>query len=112
MDCYGFQIQTNITEKLSSNPFGRYRAANCFFWDAPTWALCLDYSIVMNLFINGEDKTFADSLSLAQLVEHLGMKGDRVAVELNRQIVPRAQWIETRLKDGDRLEIVHFVGGG
>jgi sulfur carrier protein len=66
----------------------------------------------MNLFINGEDKSFADSLSLAQLVEHLGMQGDRVAVELNREIVPRAQWIETRLKDGDRLEIVHFVGGG
>ena len=41
----------------------------------------------MNLFINGEDKSFADSLSLAQLVEHLGMKGDRVAVELNREIV-------------------------
>ena len=40
------------------------------------------------------------------------MKGDRVAVELNREIVSRAQWAETSLKDGDRLEIVHFVGGG
>ena len=40
------------------------------------------------------------------------MKGDRVAVELNREIVPRARWIDTSLKDGDRLEIVHFVGGG
>ena len=55
----------------------------------------LDYSIGMDLFINGEEKSFADSLSLAQLVEQLGMKGDRVAVELNREIVPRAQWPET-----------------
>jgi thiamine biosynthesis protein ThiS len=40
------------------------------------------------------------------------MKPDRVAVELNRDIVPRDRWQETLLKDGDRLEIVHFVGGG
>jgi len=49
---------------------------------------------------------------VAQLVEQLGMQGDRVAVELNRQIVPRSQWADITLKDGDRLEIVHFVGGG
>jgi sulfur carrier protein len=66
----------------------------------------------MHLFINGGKKSFADSLSLAQLIEQLGMKGDRVAVELNREIVSRAQWAETKLNDGDRLEIVHFVGGG
>ena len=46
------------------------------------------------------------------LVEQLGMKADRVAVELNREIVPRERWPETALRDGDRLEIVHFVGGG
>jgi sulfur carrier protein len=66
----------------------------------------------MHLFINGEEKTFDSPLSLAQLIERLGMKGDRVAVELNREIVARTQWAETRLSDGDRLEIVHFVGGG
>lgn len=66
----------------------------------------------MRLFINGEEKTLADSLTLVQLIEQLGMKGDRVAVELNRDIVARAQWPETLLTDGDRLEIVHFVGGG
>ena len=66
----------------------------------------------MRLFINGNEKSFADPLSLAQLIEQLGMKGDRVAVELNREIVSRAQWSETSLRDGDRLEIVHFVGGG
>jgi sulfur carrier protein len=66
----------------------------------------------MRLTINGKDQTFDESLTLAQLVEQLGMKGDRVAVELNREIVSRTQWPETTLNDGDHLEIVHFVGGG
>jgi sulfur carrier protein len=66
----------------------------------------------MHLFINGDEKSFTDSLSLAELIEQLGMKGDRVAVELNREIVSRTQWSDTPLKDGDHLEIVHFVGGG
>jgi sulfur carrier protein len=66
----------------------------------------------MRLTINGKDQTFDESLTLAQLVEQLGMKGDRVAVELNREIVSRPQWPATTLNDGDHLEIVHFVGGG
>lgn len=66
----------------------------------------------MNLVINGEPRQFEDITSLASLVQSLGMKADRVAVELNRAIVPRPQWAATALKDGDRLEIVHFVGGG
>lgn len=66
----------------------------------------------MNLHINGELKAFDAALTLAELVEQLGMKSDRVAIELNLKIAPRANWAETRLQDGDRLEIVHFVGGG
>jgi sulfur carrier protein len=66
----------------------------------------------MQITMNGEQKNCPESVSLAQLIEQLGMKGDRVAVELNREIVPRAQWSDTELHDGDRLEIVHFVGGG
>jgi len=66
----------------------------------------------MHIFVNGDLRSFPDSLSLIQLIEQLGLKGDRVAVELNREIVPRAQWAATELHDGDRLEIVHFVGGG
>ena len=66
----------------------------------------------MRLQINGDEKPFADGLSLAGLIDELGMKSDRVAVELNREIVARAQWGETILHDGDKLEIVHFVGGG
>ena len=66
----------------------------------------------MQLQINSEAREFTSPLSLASLVEQLGMKQDRVAVELNRNIVPREQWAETQLSEGDRLEIVHFVGGG
>ena len=69
----------------------------------------------MKLQINGEERAFDDSptpFTLAALIESLGMKPDRVAVELNRDIVPRDRWAETQLHDGDRLEVVHFVGGG
>jgi sulfur carrier protein len=69
----------------------------------------------MKVHINGEQREFetsADPLTLAALIEQLDMKSDRVAVELNRDIVPRDRWTETKLKEGDRLEIVHFVGGG
>jgi thiamine biosynthesis protein ThiS len=66
----------------------------------------------MKLRINGEEKTFDPPLTLAALVEILGMKSDRVAVELNREIVPRDRWGSTELAEGDRLEVVHFVGGG
>jgi sulfur carrier protein len=69
----------------------------------------------MNLQINGEARIFADPASpftLAALIESLSMKSDRVAVELNHEIAPRHQWQQIILKEGDRLEIVHFVGGG
>lgn len=69
----------------------------------------------MKLQINGEPREFGDlpsPASLATLIEKLGMKSDRVAVELNRDIAPRDSWSATMLKDGDQLEIVHFVGGG
>ena len=71
----------------------------------------------MKIHINGEERDLADLAlnavaTLALLIESLGMKPDRVAVELNREIVPRNRWPETLLNDGDKLEIVHFVGGG
>jgi sulfur carrier protein len=66
----------------------------------------------MLLYINGEQREFPDGLTVAALVAQLGMKQDRVAVELNLDIVPRTQWETITLKNGDRLEVVHFVGGG
>ncbi len=67
---------------------------------------------MMKLVINGEERTLDGPLSLAGLLARLNMKSDRVAVELNLDLVPRDQWTSTNLSDGDRLEIVHFVGGG
>jgi thiamine biosynthesis protein ThiS len=65
----------------------------------------------MKLILNGESQT-SSAATLSALVEQLGMKADRVAIELNREIVPRDQWAQTPLHDGDQLEIVQFVGGG
>jgi thiamine biosynthesis protein ThiS len=66
----------------------------------------------MVLHINGEQKEFPEGLTLAALIAQLGMKPDRVAVELNQSIVQRGLWEDTALHTGDKLEIVHFVGGG
>lgn len=66
----------------------------------------------MEIVINGEPKQLAAPLSVADLLRHLELPEDRVAVELNRQILRRAEWTATRLQDHDRLEIVQFVGGG
>ena len=74
-------------------------------------AIPCENRFAMKLTINGQQQDSASS-TLAQLIEHLGMKQDRVAVELNRNIVPRDQWAATNLAEGDQLEIVHFVGGG
>jgi sulfur carrier protein len=65
--------------------------------------------------LNGQPRSFttlSQVPSLDQLVAELGLKGDRVAVEHNGAIVPRASWAQTFLNAGDRLEVVHFVGGG
>ena len=66
----------------------------------------------MRLIINGDDREFSSVPTLAALLQQLEMKPDRVAVELNCELVPRSQWAATPLRDGDKLEIVHFVGGG
>jgi thiamine biosynthesis protein ThiS len=77
----------------------------------PNW-LSLATILIVTLQINGEQKTYTSPLSLAALISQMGLKSDRVAVELNLEIVPRDQWALTNLSEGDRLEIVHFVGGG
>jgi sulfur carrier protein len=69
----------------------------------------------LTLILNGQSRTFdalEQSASIEQLVGELALKGDRVAVEHNGEIVPRSTWTETALSSGDRLEVVHFVGGG
>jgi sulfur carrier protein len=66
----------------------------------------------MKVMVNGEAAEVPDGLDVARLLEHLKIPGARVAVELNREIVARAQRAGRALRDGDRLEIVSFVGGG
>ena len=62
--------------------------------------------------INGQEKELAPDSTLGTLLAELGLEGNRVAVELNGEIVPRGEYACTILREGDRLEIVHFVGGG
>lgn len=66
----------------------------------------------MNVTINGESRDVPEGLSVAALLSHLGLPSERVAIERNLEILPRAQWETTRVQPGDRYEIVHFVGGG
>jgi sulfur carrier protein len=69
----------------------------------------------LTLVLNGQSRAFdmlPEPATLEQLIGELGLKGDRVAVEHNGEIVPRSGWAETTLNGGDRLEVVHFVGGG
>ena len=66
----------------------------------------------MRININGETRDVPDSLSLSDLVAHLSLAPERLAIEYNREVVRRADWPHTQLSEGDHLEIVHFVGGG
>lgn len=66
----------------------------------------------MKLTLNGEARVVSEGSTLADLVAELGLDGRKVAVELNLEIVPRSAYQVTRVADGDRIEIVHFIGGG
>lgn len=66
----------------------------------------------ISITVNGETRAVAPGVSLMDLLRELGLESGRVAIERNRQILPRFQWLETVLADGDQFEIVHFVGGG
>ena len=70
------------------------------------------FFVHMKIRVNGEEKEIADGLNVARLLEELQIRPARVVVELNRNIVSRETHASTQLKDGDTLEIVHFVGGG
>jgi thiamine biosynthesis protein ThiS len=64
------------------------------------------------IHVNGESRSITDQLTLSELVEELSLSPARIAVELNGEVVRRDNWSETVLSEGDRLEVVHFVGGG
>jgi thiamine biosynthesis protein ThiS len=66
----------------------------------------------MQVIVNDETRRLPDGATVADLVTALGLGPRRIAVEVNREIVPRASYAETALADGDTIEIIHFVGGG
>ncbi len=66
----------------------------------------------MQLTVNGADRQVPDGITVGDLVVHLGLDGGPVAVERNREVVPRAEHASAVLREGDVVEIVHFVGGG
>lgn len=66
----------------------------------------------MDIRLNGAPRTFPDRCSIASVLEDAGLAGRRVAVEVNGEIVPRGQHATHALQEGDRVEIVHALGGG
>jgi sulfur carrier protein len=66
----------------------------------------------VQVIVNDEPRTLPDGATVADLVASLALGPRRIAVEVNVQIVPRATYAQTALHDGDRIEIIHFVGGG
>lgn len=66
----------------------------------------------MNLLINGEKKQVENVLTIEDLIKVLELSSERLAVELNLKVIRRTDWQEIKLTDGDKLEIIHFVGGG
>ncbi len=67
---------------------------------------------MITVSINGEKRQFPESISLATLIEQMGLSGKRIALERNGDIVPRSTFAQQRLANGDRLEVVVAVGGG
>jgi len=66
----------------------------------------------LEIQVNGETREFSPGLTVEGLVLALDLQPSRVAIELNHSVVRRDQWTATSLHEGDRVEIVHFVGGG
>ena len=66
----------------------------------------------MKLTINGKEKEIHSSQTVTELVEELAISAPNIAVALNSQVIPKSQYPQTPVKEGDKIEIVHAVGGG
>jgi sulfur carrier protein len=66
----------------------------------------------MQIQVNGEQQEVSEGLPLSELITNLKLRADQIAIELNHEVLRRAAWTATTLQPGDRIEIVHFVGGG
>jgi len=68
--------------------------------------------VIVQVTVNDEPRALRVGATVAELIDSLGLGSRRVAVEVNRTLVPRVEYAATRLADGDAVEIIHFVGGG
>ncbi len=66
----------------------------------------------MKVIINGKTKEISDELNLSELLKHFSLPEQRIAIELNKQVVRKKDWGNILINDGDKLEVIHFVGGG
>lgn len=66
----------------------------------------------MRVFINGEAKEIENHLNLTDLLKHFSLPDERIAIELNKEVIRKKDWENIEIKDADKIEIVHFVGGG
>jgi thiamine biosynthesis protein ThiS len=66
----------------------------------------------LHIYLNGESREVEDNLPVPELIRFLNLKPEQIAIELNKRVLRRIEWPETILRDADKVEIVHFVGGG
>jgi sulfur carrier protein len=66
----------------------------------------------MQIYLNGEEKQFSENITMSELVQQLDLSGQRFAIEVNAELVPRSSFEQHRLQPGDRVEIVQAIGGG
>ena len=85
---------------------------NGYVW--PAWRIIsgMNEQDTIEIIVNGDALQVSRSARVTDLIKQLELASERLAIELNLSILPRAKWAETELRLGDRLEIVHFVGGG
>src|SRR5829696_7915258 len=110
-NCAASSIQPNnaradLTTKALRHKDTKFKNWICVF--VPLWLRLSS----MQVYVNGESRELSGTPSLAELITQLDLPAARIAVELNREVVRRADWSSTMLKEDDRIEIVHFVGGG
>lgn len=67
---------------------------------------------MIKIVLNGESKELAEQINLIKLLQHFSLPTERVAIELNQEVVRKKDWENIEIKDADKIEIVHFVGGG
>ena len=67
---------------------------------------------VMKIFVNGEIRELNQEMNLQEFLKHLSMPSERIAVELNKEVVRKKDWGNIKINDADKIEIIHFVGGG